>query len=426
MKRWVLLVAAAVALGIVNAVIFLGFEWIVNNGSDFIWNDWLQTDTTRWLVVPVAIILSVVFSWALRLMRQPRWITPTTNLDLNTEATHKPTLAKVGSVLTVGASGLIAGASLGPEMPLTESSHALGSWVRSKLRISPELGTTIVAASIGALMVAFLGSLLLIVLSFVIAYKATKRITFSMAVLILLAGVAAYGTLELLDHRGHGYGDIPAFPPADIGDYAGAIIVGLCASVAALVLVRAIKKLGQVTRSMNERWSWYISAACFGAVLGFLYLVGGQTVQFSGLAGMSLLIDQLGSYSTWALFGIAIVKLAVTAWSKASGYRGGLFFPSIFVGVALSLWLSSLFPGLSGLGIMVGAIAAIFMALSIPDQATIGRREYLAAAFTAFLFMAALVPVQLIPLVLTAIVAVGVGNRVLITLKKHKHVDTSI
>lgn len=323
MKRWILLVAAAVTLGAVNAVIFLAFEGIVNNGTDLIWNDWLQTDTTRWLVIPAAVVLSIAFSWVLRRLRQPRWIEPETSLDLSTESTQKPSLAKVGSFLTVGASGLLAGASLGPEMPLTESSHTLGGWVRNKLRISPELGAAIIAASIGALMVAFFGSLLLIVLPFLLVYKTTKKITLSMSLVISLTGLASYGALELLDHRSHGYGDIPALPPADIGDYVGAIIVGLCASVAAVVLIRAIGKLGHVTRAMDRRWSWYISAACFGGVLGTLYLIGGQTVQFSGLAGMSQLINGFGGYGTWALLGVALVKLLVTAWSKAGGYRGG-------------------------------------------------------------------------------------------------------
>lgn len=405
--------AAAIALGAVNAVIFLGFEALVNHGTDLVWNDWLQTDTARWLVVLVTIVLSIIFSWILRRLRQPRWIEPEVSLDLSTESTTKPSLAKVGTVLTTGASGLIAGASLGPEMPLTEGSHTLGSWVRSKLRINPELGATIIGASIGALMVAFFGSLLLVALPFLLVYKTTRRITFSMAVLILLAGLASYGTLALLDHRSHGYGDIPALPPADMGDYLGAVVVGLCASVAALALVRGIGKLGHITQAINGRWSWIVSAACFGGVLGVLYLIGGQTVQFSGLAGMSQLIDQFNNYSASALLGVALVKLLVTAWSKASGYRGGLFFPSIFVGVALSLWLSTLFSTLSGLGIMIGAIAAIFMALSIPDRTNKGHREYLTAAFTAFLFMAALVPMQLIPLVLAAIIAAGLGNKLL-------------
>lgn len=416
MKRWATLLLAATALGAVNAAIFLGFEAVVNHGTDLIWNDWLQTDSSRWLVVPVAIVLSIVFSLVLRLLRQPRWIKPETNLDLSTENAENSSLAKVGSILTTGASGLIAGASLGPEMPLTESSHTLGSWARSKLHITREQGATIVAASIGALMVAFFGSLLLVALPFLLVYQKTRIITWAIAVPIMLAGIASYGTLRILDHRAHGYGDIPALAPAGVSDYVGAIAIGLCASAAALLLVRGLVRLGHVTQRINKNWPWYLSATMFGLVIGVLYLIGGQSVQFSGLAGMNILLTEYANYSAWALFGIAIVKLLVTAWSKAAGYRGGLFFPSIFVGVALGLWLSALFSALSGPGIMIGAIAAIFMALSVPDKPNIGRRDYLMAALVAFLFMAALVPWELIPLVLAAILAAGVGNRTLVAL----------
>lgn len=411
---------AAIALGAANAVVFLLFEGVVNRGTDLIWNDWLQTDTSRWLVVPVAIILSIGFSWLLRLMRQPRWIKPEVNLDLSTEALPDPSLRKVGSVLTTGAAGLLAGASLGPEMPLTEGSHALGSWARSKLRITPEQGAALIAASIGALMVAFFGSLILVVLPFLLLLKTGRRPAWPVAGLVVLAALASYGTLRLLDHRVHGYGDIPAVPPAALHDYLGAIVVGLCVSAAALLLVRSIGWLGQHNRVLAQRLPWYGSAALFGLVLGGLYLVGGQAVQFSGSGGIGLLLSEYSGYSAWALLGIAAVKLLATVWSKTTGYRGGLFFPSIFVGVTLSLWLDTLFDALAGPGLMIGAIAAIFMALSIPDKPGAARREYLVAALIAFLFMAAIVPAKLIPLVLVAIMAAGVGNGLLVMLRPAK------
>ena len=54
----------ALGIGAVNAVVFRVFELLVNNGGNAIWNTWLHSNKQRWIVVPLAIGSSVVFSFA--------------------------------------------------------------------------------------------------------------------------------------------------------------------------------------------------------------------------------------------------------------------------------------------------------------------------------------------------------------------------
>jgi CIC family chloride channel protein len=415
MNRWVLIIAAMV-IGTINAVVFKVFEEIVKEGTDLIWNDWFNTDDERWLVIPLAVVLSIIFTIVLKLLRKPRWIKPETSLDLGSEHQEKPTLGRIGSILTVGATGLLAGASLGPEMPLTESSHAIGAYAKEKLGATKEAGSVLILSSIGALMVAFLASMVMILLPFLLVYQKTKRVTLGVAVPIVLAGLSSYGTLWLMDHHPVAFASIPAGPLADLGDYWAAVLVALAISLAAWLLIKMVKLLGSFTHRVDIRLPWYLTAAFFGLVLGSLYVIGGESIQFNGSAGTPMLLADYASYSAWGLLGLALAKLLATAWSKAAGYRGGLYFPSIFMGVAIGLWLGTLSSTLAGPGTMIGAIAAIFMALSIPDTADLQRHHYRAAAIVSFLFMAALLPAKLIPLALVAIVAAGVGNNLLIKL----------
>jgi CIC family chloride channel protein len=390
---------AAIGIGVANAIIFKVFEAIVNDGSNFIWNDLFASDTHRWVVVPVAVGLSIVFSLSLRWLRVPRWTNPETDLFAS-EKPRKTRLRDIGSILFQGAASLLAGASLGPEMSLTDSSKAIGQWLTNKTKADKATGAVLIAASIGALMIAFIGSLLLILLPLLLIYKQAKRISGDALLIISLSGFSAYGTLWLLDRKTEGYGSIPASPHAGIHDYWGAAVVALCVSVAAFALIRFIGWLAPLTRQLEKRWPWYTSAALFGLILGLLYLIGGQSDEFSGSAGSKLLLSHAASYGTWAFFGLALIKLITTAWSKTTGYRGGLFFPSIYAGVAISLFIGSLVGSLAGPGAMVGAIGGIFAALT-------------GSAGAALLILIALLPIKLLPLAVIATVFAVIGNRLL-------------
>lgn len=407
----------AVGLGVANAIIFKVFEAIVNEGSDYIWNGLLRTDDYRILVVPVAVILGIVFSWLLRKMKQPRVVEPETGIPLGTGGAAR--LRDIGTTLVVGASSLLSGASLGPEASLTESSSKLGLWAKDKLRIKKTTADALVFASIGALMVAFLGSLLLMLLPFLLIYQKAKRIPSATVMPIVLACGSAFATLWLLDRDTKGYGSIPVSPHTDPHDYVGAVVVAVCISVMAVVLARLIRRFNEYAKYVDGRMPWYFSAALFGLVVGVLYLLGGESVQFSGSEGSKLLLEDASQLGAWSLFALASIKLLVTAWSKAAGYRGGLFFPSIFAGLAIGLWVGSVFTGLEGPGVIIGAIAAIFMALGIPDTAKVARKEYVGAAAVAFLIIAALLPAVLIPLALCAMVAAAFGNKAFTKLISH-------
>jgi H+/Cl- antiporter ClcA len=123
------LVIPAVVLGVVNAVVFLGFEFIVKDGTHWLWDDVAGSDTARWRVLPLAIAGSVAFAVVLRAVREPRVTEVHAEAHLEIDDSKPASFRAVWVMLLVGATGLVAGASLGPEMPLFAASAALGAWV---------------------------------------------------------------------------------------------------------------------------------------------------------------------------------------------------------------------------------------------------------------------------------------------------------
>src|SRR5476651_769423 len=50
-----------IVVGVGVALTYHVFEAVVHNSINYIWYDWLNTDNNRWLVVPAAVILTLVF-----------------------------------------------------------------------------------------------------------------------------------------------------------------------------------------------------------------------------------------------------------------------------------------------------------------------------------------------------------------------------
>jgi H+/Cl- antiporter ClcA len=388
MSHW-RLSSLALAVGAVDGLLFLGFEWVVKHGTDWLWNDVVDSDDVRWRVVPLALVLSVALSALLRWLRQPRMAPPHVDpLGAAEEPDAPPPSAgAVGTILAVGAAGLLAGASLGPEAPLLGATTALGVWAAARADVRPSSGV-LVLASAGALLVAFFGSLIALAIPLLILHQRTERgraRPYQAMVAIVVAGLAAWLTVWLLQGNHHGYGTIPS-SGVEAHDYAVAIVLGLVAVAIGALLRWFIARLTSVPEQLHDRTPWWLAAALFGAVLGALYLLGGPTVQFSGSEGSAMLLHGEVHYGPWALAGLALVKLAATSWSVTAGYRGGLVFPSVFAGVAVSLLAADALPGLAGPGVLLGCIAGLLVEMTAPMLGVV--------------MLLALVPSKLLPLAL--------------------------
>lgn len=403
MGQW-RLSALAVAVGVVDGIVFLVFEWVVKHGTDWLWNDLVDSDDVRWRVVPLALVLSVVLSALLRRCDQPRLAPP--HVDPLGAAedpdVSPPSAAAVGTILAVGAASLLAGASLDPEAPLLATATALGAWAAARAGVGAE-SDVLVLASAGALLVAFFGSLISLAIPLLILRRQSARPPAGALIAIVAAGLTTWLTVWLLQGNHHGYGTVPS-ATVQAHDYAMAIVLGLVAVAIGTLLRWFITRLTLVTERIRDATPWWLTATIFGAVLGALYLLGGQTVQFSGSEGSAMLLSGEVQYGAWALAGIALAKLAATSWSVTAGYRGGLVFPSVFAGVAVSLLTADALPGVAGPGVLLGCIAGLLVETTAPMLGVV--------------MLLALVPAELLPLALTG-AAGAIVARTLLTRAQH-------
>jgi H+/Cl- antiporter ClcA len=428
------LIGVAAVVGAVLGVWFVLIEAAVKEGTDLLWNDLLDTDDVRWLVVPTAVVLGVGFAALLRALGQERLIPMAAGMEIPDDDDASDDVARITAV---GFGSLLAGASLGPEKMLVESSAAIATWTSRRLRIEKAAARTLTLAAIGALMVAFLGSLVMVALPLLIVVRTTKRLAPQVVAPIVVAAVAAWVTLWLIEGSDMGFGSIPAPSDVALHDYTAAALTGLLVGLLALALAGLLLLLRSAAEHVDRTLPWWLAAASFGLGLGVLYLVGGPTVEFTGSAGTGELLEEHAGDSAWVLAGLALVKVLATAWSLATGYRGGLYFPSIYAGVATGLAVGAAWPSLAGPGAMVGAVAGIFVGLTLPkdvaagDDATDGDgpdpdgdggadaaggrlQPYVGAVVTSLLFIIALVPLEVVPLAVVGIATAVVANVVVL------------
>jgi H+/Cl- antiporter ClcA len=113
-----------------------------------------------------------------------------------------------------------------------------------------------------------------------------------------------------------------------------AVLIGVVAGAAGLLLDRLMHVMRAFTRRLDAT-SVVLTATVGGLGLGLLYVVGGETVRFSGIPE---LVHAVNSTTTpWRALLLAAVKLTATSWCLAVGFRGGKIFPAAYIGGMVGL-----------------------------------------------------------------------------------------
>jgi H+/Cl- antiporter ClcA len=256
-----------------------------------------------------------------------------------------------------------------------------------------------VLSRIGALLVSFFGSLLPAPIPLLIMRRQGIALTRRSTIPPLLAGFTAWVIVSLIRDDGQGRDILPIDSGGDLSAVLPALGMGVLAVLIGVLLRLVIRVTDRLTERLDRMWHWIAAAAVFGAVLGALYWIGGESVQFSGQEGTHELYDDRAQYGVAALLGLLLVKLLATGWSISAGYRGGPAFPSVYMGVALSLAVTAAIPDLSETGLMIGAVAGILAEMTTPG--------------VAFLMLLSLMPPNLLPIGIVGALGAVVGRRVL-------------
>jgi hypothetical protein len=351
------LTLATIIVSIGSTLTYFIFEAVVSGAINLVWVDWLQTDTARWLVLPLCVALSFGYFASVHFFDKKA-----SNDESALGEVPKPTVSNYLKVISIGFLSLFAGASLGPEAILVPACMMVGLYAGTKL--FPRQQQVIKLLGLAGFIALFTSFFNSFAIGFLSVFLAAKQAGIKADRIILAIAALSSAVAALLLHflKAEAFVKTPTkvwnFHPDHI-----VIVIGLVASgVMITLLLRVAVDVVSKLRSTAIFRHWTMQAAVASAGLSVIYLIGGPLIEFTGSQSIVPMLQRAPALGTIGLLGLALTKIAAIGWSKAIGYRGGLIFPSIFIASVLVAIAGQYTEGLSfiiGLGaVMVGLIAA--------------------------------------------------------------------
>ena len=60
-EKTIILLTLSILTGLLVAIMYMIFEFVANDGTEWLWNTVVNSDQYRWRVIPLAIIMSVIY-----------------------------------------------------------------------------------------------------------------------------------------------------------------------------------------------------------------------------------------------------------------------------------------------------------------------------------------------------------------------------
>lgn len=335
------LVALGAAVGIPAALMAALFTVVVHELENWLWHtlpEHLDASSPPWyLVLGLPVVGACIVLAARTLLPGDGGHEPLDGIDVS------PTPIDYGPGVALAAIGSLAfGAVLGPEAPLVALGSVVGMSAARLARAGPEESRVIsTAGSFSAISALFGGPIVAAMLlleagvglgAALIPLLIPGLVAASVGYLIFV-GLGDWGGLDATALTVPG---LPVYDGVHLGDLALAIGVGLLLAV----LVEAVRRLGAMVAG-PARARLGITALLLGgaaAVGGLALLARGlgadsQDVLFSGQASIP---DLLAEDSSRIVLVLVAAKALAYAVCLGCGFRGGLVFPAMFLGVGLA------------------------------------------------------------------------------------------
>ncbi len=381
------LLGTSAALGVIIALGFQGFTEVMHHAQHWVWHTVAGEEPSSLVTILIATAGGVALGVALLAVPGRGGPHPAEHHGL-LSATPLPWPAILGS-LVVGFVGLVAGASLGPEGAVIPAAVGVSVLAAGWARLPAKMTPLVQGSGLAALLASMFGSPIAGVVPLLEIVPAGAVPTMALLVLpSLTAASTAVLTQRVFDWSAVGRLPLEAveFRPLHL---VWAILIGVAAGGAGLMIDRATRLLRRVTTRLDAR-SVLLSTSVGGLALGVLYAVGGDEVRFAGIPELlSLAAD---TDSAWAAAAAVAIKILATSVCLAAGYRGGKIFPAAFVG------------GATGLAIHL-AIGSVPLTLALAVGLSASMATALAFPVLAALNAAAILPPSVLPLAVLGIVA---------------------
>ena len=324
-----LIVGASTVLLIEGILLLQDFLFDRADDADRI--SWLA-NKSDWTILLAPILGGIVVGWILRHMPGHRFHGIADVMEASAMRAGKMDVRSGGIVGLATLVSLGAGAPLGREGPAVHIGASITSWVAEKFGLDRTQSISLLGCAAAAAVTASFNTPIagvIFALEVVVGYYALR--VFAPVV------VAAMGAVIVR----HGmYGNAPEFTPPDftISSLWELLPFALLGIVAAAVVQLCIFMV------ISTQWAWarvpvpfWCRPALAGAVIGLVAL-SFPLVLGVGYEGTALALNE--NLDKTMLVGLLVAKTACAALAIGSGFAGGVFSPSLFIGAMLggSFW----------------------------------------------------------------------------------------
>ncbi|MEH6630781.1 MAG: chloride channel protein [Halopseudomonas aestusnigri] len=263
----------------------------------------------------------------------------------------------VASAFSIGV-----GASVGREGPVVHLGASIGAWLSKRLHLGYTLFRTLLGCGVAAAIATSFNAPI-------------AGVFFALEVVVGHYAISAFAPIVIASVVGTiisriYYGDFPAFilPNAmslsSFWEFPAFAILGIVSAFAAIGFMWAVIFAEDTFTKL--RVPFWLKPMIGGLALGVMALLFPQVIGVGYEATDAALSE---SYELWLLLALIVMKTFATAISLGSGFSGGVFSPSLFIGAmvggAYGIVVTSIFPEFSsgtgaytviGMGAVAGAV----------------------------------------------------------------------
>ncbi len=333
-SRGLMLIAAAVVIGIASSLMSIAFREAIGL-VQWVSFGFMAEDAWRLVAeLPAYVIFLAPVVGGLIVGLYLRWTMPEGRPVGVAQVMEASALRGGRMSLKVGLHGAVAnavslgfGASAGREGPVVHLGATVGAWAAQRLGLPTGGARILLACGVSAAVAAAFNAPLagvFFALEVVLGYYALGALA-----PIVAASVMATAVTRTV------YGPYPAFQlaPYELGSYwefPAFALLGVATAVAAILFMRSVP-LVERTHAKLGAPQW-LRPALGGVLVGAIALAFPQVLGVGYGATTSILRME---FDFVFLFGLVIAKSAATAITLGSGFGGGVFSPSLFLGAAI-------------------------------------------------------------------------------------------
>jgi len=243
------------------------------------------------------------------------------------------------------------GASVGLEAGYTQIGSALASRLGRMFRVRRnDLRLLVGCGAAGAIAAAFNAPLTGAFYAFELVIGTYSLVTLAPVVVSSLVSVVVAG---LLSYDEFGF-DIRVPATIEPVNYLPILALGMICAAGGIILMRGVTITEEIFRRSGVR-AW-MRPAMGGLAVGLLALISPQVLS-SGHAALQIGLD--APYSLTQISLLIVIKALGSAISLGSGFRGGLFFASLFLGAMLGKLFAALLGGMASMAAVPSVVYAV-------------------------------------------------------------------